>query len=168
LSPLGFSSWTDLYDLVNAQSGKQIFSEYFRIVKDRELLLVEPKVEQKVEEYWISETETELNFPLNLRFTEVDSFSETNSNAIFVDVDTLKFPLLLRKWQKGDYFYPFGMNGTKKLSKFFKDEKFSLIEKENQWLLCADNQIIWIIGRRMDNRFKISENTQTIIKIELQ
>jgi tRNA(Ile)-lysidine synthase len=168
LSPLGFSSWTDLYDLVNAQSGKQIFSEYFRIVKDRELLLVEPKVEQKVEEYWISETETELKFPLNLRFTEVDSFSETNSNAIFVDVDTLKFPLLLRKWQKGDYFYPFGMNGTKKLSKFFKDEKFSLIEKENQWLLCADDQIIWIIGKRMDNRFKISENTQTIIKIELQ
>jgi tRNA(Ile)-lysidine synthase len=168
LSPFGFSSWQDIYDLVNAQTGKQIFSENFRILKDRETLILEPLKTIVQEEFFISENEAELNFPLNLLFSKVKSHSQTNSKTIFVDADTLKFPLLLRKWQKGDYFYPFGMNGSKKLSKFFKDEIFSLIDKENQWLLCSDNQIIWIIGKRMDNRFKITENTQTILKIELR
>lgn len=168
LSPFGFTAWQDIFDLVHAQSGKQIFAEQFRLLKDRETLILEPLKPIPQEEYLIFEKDVELNFPLNLHFNVVSSISETNSNAIFVDADTLKFPILLRKWQKGDYFYPFGMTGTKKLSKFFKDEKLSLIDKENQWLLCSDNQIIWIIGKRMDNRFKITENTHTILKIELR
>ena len=60
------------------------------------------------------------------------------------------------------------MNGKKKLSKFFKDEKFSLIEKENTWLLCSENDIVWIVGKRADNRFKVSRNTQNILKISLK
>ena len=92
----------------------------------------------------------------------------SDSKTIFVDADALKFPLKLRKWQKGDYFYPLGMNGKKKLSKFFKDEKFSLIDKEKTWLLCSENQIVWLVAKRMDERFKITENTQTILKIQLE
>jgi tRNA(Ile)-lysidine synthase len=80
----------------------------------------------------------------------------------------LKFPLILRKWQKGDYFYPFGMKGKKKLSKYFKDEKYSLIDKENQWLLCSRDDIVWIIGKRSDNRYKLTKPTNTIIKLTLQ
>ena len=167
LSPFGFSAWNDIYDLVKASSGKQIFSEHFRLLKDRETLIVEPIIEKQVEEYWISSDEKEIIFPIHLQFSSVESLSQSHSNVIFLDRDTLKFPLLLRKWQKGDYFYPFGMKGKKKLSKFFKDEKFSLIEKENQWILCSDNQIVWLLGKRMDDRFKLTQNTQTTLKIEL-
>ena len=74
---------------------------------------------------------------------------------------------MIRKWQEGDYFYPAGMHGKKKLSKYFKDEKYSLLDKENQWLLCAEDQIIWIIGKRADNRFIANETTKNCIKIEL-
>ena len=167
LSPFGFSAWKDVYELVQATSGKQLFSEHFRLLKDRKTLILEPKNEDHQHEYWIAETDKKLSFPLNLSFEEVKTIAQTDSNAIFVDINTLKFPLLLRKWQKGDYFYPFGMNGRKKLSKFFKDEKFSLIQKEKTWLLCSDNQIVWLVGKRLDDRFKVTQNTQTTLKIEL-
>ena len=167
LMPFGFSAWQDIYDLVEAQSGKQIFSEHFRLVKDRETLIIEPKVDKISNEYFINKNQSELNFPLKLTFCNVNDITISNSKTIFVDADALKFPLKLRKWQEGDYFYPFGMNGKKKLSKFFKDEKFSIIDKENAWLLCSENQIVWLVGKRLDDRFKVTENTQTIIKIQL-
>jgi tRNA(Ile)-lysidine synthase len=167
LSPFGFSAWQDIYDLAKAQSGKQIFSEHFRLVKHRETLLLESKAVKNEEEYTIADNQSELNFPLKLRFNSVSNISISDSKTIFVDAVALKFPLKLRKWQEGDYFYPFGMSGKKKLSKFFKDEKFSLIEKENSWLLCSENQIVWLVGKRLDNRFKVTENSQTIIKIQL-
>jgi tRNA(Ile)-lysidine synthase len=167
LKPFGFSAWQDIYDLVEAQSGKQIFSEHFRLVKDRETLIIEPKSDKIFDEYLINENQSELNFPLKLTFCNVSDITISNSKTIFVAADALKFPLKLRKWQEGDYFYPFGMNGKKKLSKFFKDEKFSIIDKENAWLLCSENQIVWLVGKRLDDRFKVNENTQTIIKIQL-
>ncbi|WP_333695027.1 tRNA lysidine(34) synthetase TilS [Flavobacterium sp.] len=165
LMPFGFSAWQDIYDLVYAQSGKQIFSEHFRLLKDREQLIVEPKTIQISGDFYIDQNQYELNFPLKLKFCNVSSVLISDAKTIFVDADTLKFPLKLRKWQEGDYFYPFGMNSKKKLSKFFKDEKFSLVDKENTWLLCSDNQIVWLVGKRMDNRFKVTENTKTILKI---
>jgi len=167
LSPFGFSAWQDIYDLVEAQSGKLIFSEQYRLVKDREALILEPKNVENSEEYLINEKEKQLNFPLKLRFCEVSDLSISDAKTIFVDSKLVKFPLTLRKWNEGDYFYPFGMKGKKKVSKYFKDEKFSLSEKEQAWLLSSDNEIIWIIGERMDDRFKITEHTQTILKIEL-
>ncbi|WP_188360839.1 tRNA lysidine(34) synthetase TilS [Flavobacterium orientale] len=167
LMPFGFSAWQDIYDLVEAQSGKQIFSEHFRLVKDRETLIIEPKSDKISDEYCININQSELNFPLKLTFCNTSDITISDAKTIFVDVDALKFPLKLRKWQEGDYFYPFGMNGKKKLSKFFKDEKFSIIDKENTWLLCSDNQIVWLVGKRMDDRFKVTENTQTILKIEV-
>lgn len=168
LMPFGFSAWQDIYDLVYAQSGKQIFSEHFRLLKDRETLIIEPKTDRIFDEYFINKNQSELNFPLKMRLSYVSEIGKSDTKTIFVDADALKFPLQLRKWQEGDYFYPFGMYGKKKLSKFFKDEKFSLIEKENTWLLCSENQIVWLVGKRMDVRFKITKNTQTIIKIQLE
>lgn len=165
LMPFGFLAWQDIYELVKAQSGKQIFSEHFRLLKDRETLILEPKTNRISGDFFIDENQNELNFPLKLQFCNVSSVSISDAKTIFVDADTLKFPLKLRKWQEGDYFYPFGMIGKKKVSKFFKDEKFSLIEKEKAWLLCSDNHIVWLVGKRMDNRFKVTENTQTILKI---
>ena len=91
----------------------------------------------------------------------------SNLQPIYVDIEKIKFPLTVRKWQNGDYFYPIGMQGKKKLSKYFKDEKLSLIEKENIWLLLSDTKIVWVIGMRQDERFKITETTTSVIKISI-
>lgn len=167
LMPFGFSAWQDIYDLVEAQSGKQIFSEHFRLLKDRETMIIEPKSAKVSDEFFIQENQSQLNFPLKLSFCNVNDITKSDSKTIFVDAEKLKFPLQLRQWSEGDYFYPFGMLGKKKLSKFFKDEKISVIDKEKIWLLCSENRIVWIVGKRMDDQFKVTENTQTILKIQL-
>jgi len=169
LNKFGFSAWNDIYDLVVAQSGKQIFSETHVLLKDREkLILSERKSSNKEEIYSIESLDDKVNIPLKLRFYKGVNIFETHSNCIFVDESKLKFPLTIRKWQEGDYFYPSGMKGKKKLSKYFKDEKYSLLDKENQWLLCSEDQIVWVIGKRVDNRFASNETTQNSIKIVLE
>jgi len=168
LKEYGFSAWNDIYDLVEAQSGKQVFSETHVLLKDREkLILSERKSSNNSEVFIIESIESKVNIPLKLRFCKAVNIFETVSNCRFVDENKIKFPLTIRKWQEGDYFYPSGMNGKKKLSKYFKDEKYSLFDKENQWLLCSEDQIIWVIGKRADNRFRATETTQQIIKIEV-
>ena len=169
LKEYGFTSWDDIYDLVQAQSGKQVFSETHILLKDRTILQLYPKIkldEQTI--YKIEKEQTNLNFPLNLSFSKAVNISLNVNRIIFVDVDKVQFPLELRKWHKGDYFYPAGMNGKKKLSKYFKDEKYSLLDKENQWLLCSNDQIVWVIGKRADNRYIAHKSTQQILKIELK
>lgn len=169
LKNYGFSAWNDIYDLVEAQSGKQVFSETHVLLKDREkLILSERKSTDKSEVFIIESLDSKVNIPLKLRFCKVVNIFESDSNCIFVDESKLKFPLTIRKWQEGDYFYPSGMNGKKKLSKYFKDEKYSLLDKENQWLLCSEDQIVWVIGKRADNRFTSNETTQNSIKIVLE
>lgn len=169
LKDYGFSAWNDIYDLVEAQSGKQVFSETHVLLKDREkLILTERKSIDKSEVFIIESLDSKVNIPLKLRFYKGVNIFETHSNCIFVDENKLKFPLTIRKWQEGHYFYPSGMNGKKKLSKYFKDEKYSLLDKENQWLLCSEDQIVWIIGKRADDRFTSKETTQNNIKIVLE
>lgn len=169
LKKYGFSAWNDIYDLVEAQSGKQVFSETHVLLKDREkLILTERKSIDKSEVFIIESLDSKVNIPLKLRFSKGVNIFETHSNCIFVDENKLKFPLTIRKWQEGDCFYPSGMNGKKKLSKYFKDEKYSLLDKENQWLLCSEDQIVWVIGKRADNRFTSKETTQNNIKIVLE
>ena len=169
LKAFGFSAWNDIYDLVEAQSGKQVFSETHVLLKDREkLILSERKSTDKSEVFIIESLDSKVNIPLKLRFCKAVNIFETVSNCIFVDESKIKFPLTIRKWQEGDYFYPSGMNGKKKLSKYFKDEKYSLLDKENQWLLCSEDQIIWVIGKRADDRFINKETTQNNIKIVLE
>ena len=169
LKNYGFSAWNDIYDLVEAQSGKQVFSETHILLKDREKLILSERNEiNKSEVFIIESIESKVNIPLKLRFCKAVNIFETVSNCIFVDESKIKFPLTIRKWQEGDYFYPSGMNGKKKLSKYFKDEKYSLLDKKNQWLLCSEDQIIWVIGKRADNRFINKETTQNNIKIVLE
>jgi tRNA(Ile)-lysidine synthase len=170
LTEFGFTAWDDIYDLVTNQSGKQVFAPQFRLVKDREYLILSPLQESIAEkEFLIEENQIKVNFPLNLLFSNVTEMETVSNSAIFVDKDTLQFPLTLRHWNEGDVFQPFGMNGqSKKLSKLFKDEKLSLIDKENIWLLCSDNQIVWVVGIRQDDRFKINSKTKTILKIAIE
>ena len=89
-------------------------------------------------------------------------------NIACLDFEKLEFPLLIRKWQQGDYFQPLGMIGFKKVSDFFIDEKIPLHQKENTWVLCSGNKIAWIMGFRIDNRFKIGNKTKKVMKIEIK
>ena len=168
LKEFEFTAWQDIYDLVYAQSGKKVFSENYILLKDREFLILyaDETVNDK-EEYFIEENQLEVKIPLNLSICKVADILETNSNAIFVDKNKLQFPLTIRKWQESDYFYPYGMKGKKKLSKFFKDEKFSMLDKANVWLLCSNNEIVWIINKRFDDRFKVTNTTTNILKITI-
>ncbi len=103
-----------------------------------------------------------------MSFSKAETISGVSNTAIFVDAEKLVFPLILRRWKEGDSFYPIGMKGnSKKVSKFFKDEKLSLIAKENTWILCSENQIVWVVGLRQDERFKIENTTKQILKIAL-
>ncbi|NNK40083.1 MAG: tRNA lysidine(34) synthetase TilS, partial [Winogradskyella sp.] len=97
----------------------------------------------------------------------LDKIEATSKEIICVDKDKLKLPLMLRPWMYGDFFYPLGMRGKKKISKYLKDEKLSLIEKENVWVLTSQEDIVWILGRRADDRFKVSEKTTNILKIHI-
>ena len=167
LREFGFSAWDDVYDLVDSQSGKQIFSSHFRLLKNRDYLVLCPlDFTDSKREYFITKNQKEVKVPLNLSICKVTDISDTTIESIFVDEMKLEFPLVLRRWKEADSFQPFGMKGkSKKVSKFFKDEKLSLIEKEKTWLLCSNNQIVWIVGMRQDERFKIDETTKKILKI---
>ncbi|MFY0483677.1 tRNA lysidine(34) synthetase TilS [Flavobacterium sp. PLA-1-15] len=169
LKPFGFKAWNDIYSLVESQSGKQIFSENFKLLKDRDYLIVSPQTEiDREEKYYIEENQQDVNFHIKLSICKITSIANASNTTIFVDQKKLKYPLVLRRWKEGDVFYPSGMKGkSKKVSKFFKDEKLSLIEKENTWLLCSDDQIVWIVGIRQDERFKATTTTKQIIQIAL-
>ena len=166
IEPFGFSDWDSINDLAAAQSGKQVFSETHVLLKDRNELILFPK-QNEIEpvNFLISKDQREVKFPLKMAFCSVDDITLEATNCIFVDEDKLQYPLVIRKWKDGDWFYPLGMNGKKKLSKFFKDEKFSLLDKSNTWLLCSENQIVWVIEKRQDDRFKVTETTTRILKI---
>ena len=170
LKEFGFTAWVDIYDLVEGQSGKQVFSSEFRLLKDRSFMILSPiNLAPKDEQYLINQNQDKINIPLNLSFSKVTDISMDSNTAIFVDEDKLKFPLVLRHWMEGDVFQPFGMQGkSKKISKLFKDEKLSLIDKENAWILCSDNQIVWVVGIRQDERFKVDTTTKNLLKIQME
>ncbi|MEN9928704.1 MAG: tRNA(Ile)-lysidine synthase [Bacteroidota bacterium] len=168
LSLYGFTAWEDVYSLITKPSGKQILSENFVLLKDRKCLILYPKIDPSEESYLIESKDDIVKIPLNIVFCNTDDILIPAPNRIFVDENKLQFPLQIRKWKEGDFFYPFGMVGKKKISKFFKDEKLSLIEKNNTWLLCSNEQIVWVIGMRMDDRFKVTNETQTILKITVE
>ena len=102
-----------------------------------------------------------------IKFSSTESGQgPSDHTSFYFDADTLTFPLHFRHWNNGDYFYPLGLNGRKKLSDFFTDHKLSLFDKEKIWLLCdAQNRIVWVVNYRQDNRFKVTETTSTILKI---
>lgn len=159
-APYGFRNINDLKQMMKSQSGKQLFSDSHRLVKNREDFLLNPVIESQENTFYI-ETETSSIFrPIQLNFSYKKTFEKGDPKSLLLDKHKLKFPLTLRKWKQSDYFYPNGLNGKKKLSKYFKDEKFSLLDKESQWLLCSGEDIVWVIGKRADQRFLANEETK--------
>ena len=169
LRDYGFTAWDDINTILSSQSGKQIVSATHRIIKDRDYLILDKISVQDVEPhtiYQISSEEELVMIPSGrLKFEEVKEIDHKTTDYLYIDKKKLKYPLIVRKWQQGDYFYPLGMRGKKKLSKYFKDEKFSILDKEKVWLLCSAENVVWIIGYRPDDRFKVEKNTEEILKV---
>ncbi len=174
LAPLGFHPAVidDVKTGLDASPGKQFFSSAYRLIKDRTYFLID-KIEKKESEdpiYFIDAVSQEISTPVNLavKLTDVPKLIDKNSRVLYADAAKLQFPLKLRKWHSGDWFFPFGMEGKKKLSDFFTNQKFNLKEKEETWLLLSGEEVVWVVGHRPDNRFKITETTERVLQIELK
>lgn len=176
LSPMGFTSSVveDIATNLDSIPGKIYYGTNYRLLKDRDYLLIakdKGQDESSNKEYYIDKNDVGDNLPFNLTITteEYTPQFEINKNraTLHCDKDKLTFPLTLRRWKKGDWFIPFGMKGKKKLSDYFSDNKFSLFDKEETWVLLSDNKIVWIVNHRADNRFKITENTKTVYTVYL-
>jgi len=166
----GFMEWNDVVGLLDAETGKHVTSQTHKLIKHREFLILSELQVVSDNEIISIDTNTntvETSFGI-LRFDEDDALKDNSDAIIFVDADKLTYPLELRIWKTGDYFHPLGMNGKKKVSKFIKDEKMTPIEKQNTWVLVSNGNIVWVIGKRADDRFKVTDHTRTILKIEWQ
>ncbi len=166
--PYGFKEWDTLIELLDAMSGKEIQSASHRLIRDREDLLLQELGDRNPEDLDVYLEENWGRLPFELIREDVDLLGERSKTILYVDKETLNNRLSIRKWKKGDYFCPLGMSGSKKVSKFFKDEKMDKIAKEGQWLLCSGDDIVWIMGRRADDRFKVSSKTWKILKFTLK
>lgn len=173
LSPYGFND-TVCNDVLKAmlddRTGRRFFSATHRLVKDRLRLIITSNAVSGEEEYLIRSGMKKLTEPLSLTVSKSKAVSYSiprSTRVASLDFDKLKFPLTIRKWRKGDAFRPLGMKHKKKLSDFFIDNKFSLIDKEHTWLLTSGTDIVWVIGYRLDDRFKVTDKTKNVYVISV-
>ena len=175
LSTFGFNSDSvnDILSSLKGESGKQFLSASHILIKDREYLVIMKRDEYPDEigyEISVLDCTYKIKYPFKLEFSKFSRTADLKISAdpmnAYLDFDLLQFPLTIRKWKRGDYFYPLGMKGKKKLSDYFIDQKFSLIDKNNTWLLLSNEDIVWVIGHRIDHRFRIQNETKTIYTIK--
>lgn len=172
LSPFGFNASVieDICQCLDSIPGKVFYSNDYRLIKDRKDLILDKISDENLSqrEYAIDKVSQEITYPIRLKISFLSGNITINKDArfLYADADKLSFPLTLRKWQPGDWFIPFGMKGRKKLSDFFTDRKFSLPDKENAWVLTSDEDIVWVVGERSDDRFKITESTENVLVME--
>ncbi len=173
LQPYGFTfdASEKMLNLEKGQSGSVFYSDKWKMVRDREAFYLNPLKETEVEEYFIYEGDEQFKGPVSFQIkhlkAEKNFVLKRNKEVGIFDAGKLSFPLRLRKWQQGDYFYPFGMKGKKKLSDYFINQKLSLFDKENVWILCSGEDIIWVVNHRTDNRFCITKSTKEVVQVEL-
>ena len=154
----------EVIKLLSAQKGKCIHSTDYTLEVGRNELLLYKSIDQKKEvEFEIYEHG--IDKPIELLFSRAQQHEQS---SLTLDATAISFPMKLRKWKRGDHFYPTGMSGSKKVSKYFKDEKYTAIEKAAQWLLCSGNDIVWIVGKRADRRFVPTETTIDFLNINLK
>jgi len=173
LHPYGFneSIVQDIEKHLHDESGKIFYSPTHYLIKDRKYLIISNKIKKNETTFFITENDSEISFPIQLSITrkkKEQNFVISKDNRIIqIDASLIQYPLTLRRWTNGDTFFPFGMNRQKKLSDFFIDQKLNLKQKAETWLLLSQNQIVWVVGLRLDNRFKITESTQEVLEIKM-
>ena len=161
LSPKGFnaSQIRDIYrSLSSSQSGKRFFTTEWEVLRDREYLWIQKRgANQLIPELIIEEIERTPSFVI-----------PRDKDIACLDADKLNHPLSIRKWERGDKFIPLGMNGKKKVSDYLTDKKFSLFQKENQYVVCCGDDIVWLVNERSDHRYRITDSTRRILIIQIK
>jgi tRNA(Ile)-lysidine synthase len=169
---VGKGQLEDLINLINGKTGSQLVTPGYRLLKNRKELIVSKTREDPEVNYEIRSVKDFLKYPgcisagikkINTGFTIPES-----SNIACLDADKVSFPVIIRKWQHGDSFYPLGMKQKKKLSDYFVDRKYSILAKEYCSVLESEGKIIWIINDRIDNRFRITPGTKKALIIEVK
>jgi tRNA(Ile)-lysidine synthase len=161
LYPLGFNPRQigDIFDSLSGQAGRQFrSSDGWRAIKDRSLLLL---IKEEGNESVPKITRREMERTPDYRIPR-------DRGTLCADVDKLDGELTLRHWQKGDWFVPFGMKGRKLVSDYMTDRKFTLAQKEAQWILCCGDKIAWLVNERSDDRFRVNDNTKNIVEISIK
>ncbi|CAN5487910.1 tRNA lysidine(34) synthetase TilS [soil metagenome] len=172
ISEFGFNAaqLNEIKKLIDAGNGSYINSITHRIIKNRNWLVIAPLQTENAANILIEVNDKNVSFEngvLYFKTLQNSGFKLSSSNTTAtLNADEIKFPLLLRKWKQGDYFYPLGMQKKKKLSKFFIDQKLSKTDKEKVWVLESDKKVLWVIGHRIDDRFKITGGTKQVLQIE--
>jgi len=158
-----------IFKALKGQPGKQFSSSGFELIIDRENLIIS-KAENNLTEVSIEKNQTEAELgKYSLRISEIKKVDPPNDLLVaLLDIDKLQFPLKWRKWMAGDYFYPLGMNHKKKLSDFFINQKISVADKGTITVLESANEIVWVVGYRIDDRYKLSESSERVIQFELK
>lgn len=162
------SQVTEVLALLESGSGKYICSHTNRILHNRGWLIITALTDGSSMHVLIEESDTSIFFgkhQMLIKQMEKPGKIDSNIKLALLDAGNIRFPLLVRKWKRGDYFYPLGMQKKKKLSKFFIDNKFSLVDKENAWVVEMDKKIIWVVGHRIDDRFKITSSTKQVLQL---
>jgi tRNA(Ile)-lysidine synthase len=174
ISPYGFNA-ADVENIITALDnipGKMFFSASHQLLIDRKKILLTKLIgeDKYAFEYTLNREDLSLSEPVKLKISMTragDYEIPLDQNIASLDLGKLAFPLMLRRWKAGDLFIPMGMKNRKKLSDFFIDEKFSRLQKEQTWVLCSGEDIVWIVGSRIDDRYRITSETREVYKIEL-
>ena len=161
LNVFGFTDLKSIKNSILSNPGKQFFSKSHRLLIDREFVFIEKIEDDFFNDILINESTLILNSPINISFkiSSNDQIDKIKDIACF-DYEKLVFPLVIRKWKSGDKFIPSGMKGFKKLSDYFIDNKINRLLKEKTLLICSNDDIIWVIGHRIDERYKATSKTK--------
>ena len=174
IQPFGFTAGqhAEIVKLLQADNSSYVSSETHRVIKDRRYLLIAPVLTSVDPQTLLIEAEqTNISFPLGeLLIQQIAKPKEISADPLLalIDASALAFPLLLRPCRIGDYFYPLGMRKKKKLSRFFGDTKLSRTEKEQVWVIESNKKIVWVVGHRIDDRFKITSQTKQVVQISFK
>jgi tRNA(Ile)-lysidine synthase len=153
--------------LLDSGPGKYVMSDTHRILKDRNWLIISPHKAAPADHVLVEQGQKKVLFGEGaLEFQLLTGVAPSSDPSVaWLDASAIQYPLLLRKWRPGDYFYPLGMRKKKKLARFFIDNKLSLARKEKAWVLEMNKKIIWVVGMRIDDRYRLGERTEQILKI---
>lgn len=159
-------------ELLNSESGRYVATATHRIIRNRQWLLITPWQQREAAFILIEKEQAHVHMAdghLKLRVQDRAALGAIPSapHIAWLDSKHIKYPLVLRRWKQGDYFYPLGMAKKKKLSRFFIDQKLSLPQKDNIWVLESARRIVWVVGMRIDDRFKLSDSTKEVLCIEM-
>ncbi|NOT51266.1 MAG: tRNA lysidine(34) synthetase TilS [Chitinophagaceae bacterium] len=162
---------SEVIGLLDSETGKYVASSTHRVIRNRNWLIISPLELTASSNIVIEEGIGNVQYAMgNLQLAVMDVKDcqlPTANSAACLDLTTISFPLLLRKWKQGDYFYPLGMKKKKKLARFFIDNKFSTPQKENAWVIESDKKIVWVVGHRIDDRCKVTDKTKKTLRLSL-